>query len=589
MIESNLLAWSLQAAALAGIAGLTAALLRPQIPSARLFYWQMALLACLALPLLRPWKHEVITDSVSVEMVSVARPLTGSGGFHISLDQAILWLLGAGIVARAAWLAAGFRQLRRYRRSSRRLERRDGAELLLSADVSSPVTFGARRPVVLLPVRFPEFDARVREAILCHELLHVRRRDWIFTLAEEFVRTLLWFHPAIWWLLSQIQLAREQAVDREVVARTSAREEYVDALLAIAGARAQPDLAPAPLFLRQRHLKQRVVSILQEVGMSRTRLISSLAASLSVLAAACWMVTATFPLAAAPELVADSAGVSIDLNGATLMHRTPVKYPDGARARGVQGAVLVQLKIDASGNVADAQVLSGPEELRRAALQSVLNWHFTSDSAGSTRLMTIAFQLPAAGTRPAAPPVSGPAEPGAGRAPDRTIEWIRITGLSDQARTDLSSRLPAAGQRLSDEGLQQLRQTVRSYDEHLAVTAMPAGTNVRILISLPPVAGEPGGAPIRVGGNVQSTKLIAQPKPRYPAEAKQAHVQGLVQLEAVVAKDGTVANLTVISGHPLLVPAAVDSVRQWVYQPTLLNGEPTEVVTQVDVNFTLAP
>ena len=85
------------------------------------------------------------------------------------------------------------------------------------------------------------------------------RRDWLFTVAEELVRAVFWFHPAIWWLLGEIQLAREQAVDRRVIEITQSRDPYMDALLAMAGARPQLDLAPAPLFLRKRHLKQRVV------------------------------------------------------------------------------------------------------------------------------------------------------------------------------------------------------------------------------------------------------------------------------------------------------------------------------------------
>ena len=63
----------------------------------------------------------------------------------------------------------------------------------------------------------PELDPAMQEAILCHELLHVRARDWLFTVAEELVRAIFWFHPAIWWLLGEISLAREQVVDREVV------------------------------------------------------------------------------------------------------------------------------------------------------------------------------------------------------------------------------------------------------------------------------------------------------------------------------------------------------------------------------------
>jgi len=93
---------------------------------------------------------------------------------------------------------------------------------------------------------------------------------------------------------------------------------------------------------------------------------------------------------------------------------------------------------------------------------------------------------------------------------------------------------------------------------------------------------------IRVGGNVQAAKLVNQPKPQYPPLARQARIQGVVRFNAVIGKDGAIQNLTLVSGHPLLVPSATEAVRQWRYQPTLLNGEPVEVVTQIDVNFTLS-
>jgi protein TonB len=73
----------------------------------------------------------------------------------------------------------------------------------------------------------------------------------------------------------------------------------------------------------------------------------------------------------------------------------------------------------------------------------------------------------------------------------------------------------------------------------------------------------------------------------YPPEAKQAHIQGIVKLNAIVGKDGAIQHLEVISGDPALVPSALDAVKQWVYQTTLLNGQPVEVMTQIDVNYTL--
>jgi protein TonB len=104
----------------------------------------------------------------------------------------------------------------------------------------------------------------------------------------------------------------------------------------------------------------------------------------------------------------------------------------------------------------------------------------------------------------------------------------------------------------------------------------------------PPPKKEVTPQRIRVGGNVQQAKLVRQPHPVYPPLAKQARIQGVVKLSAIIAKDGTIQHLEVISGHPLLIPSALEAVKQWVYQPTLLNGEPVEVVTQIDVNFTLS-
>ncbi len=92
---------------------------------------------------------------------------------------------------------------------------------------------------------------------------------------------------------------------------------------------------------------------------------------------------------------------------------------------------------------------------------------------------------------------------------------------------------------------------------------------------------------IQVGGRVQAALLIYDPQPVYPVLARQARLSGLVRLAALIGKDGRIQNLRVLQGHPLLVPAAVDAVKQWIYRPTLLNGEPVEVSTVIDVNFTL--
>jgi protein TonB len=91
--------------------------------------------------------------------------------------------------------------------------------------------------------------------------------------------------------------------------------------------------------------------------------------------------------------------------------------------------------------------------------------------------------------------------------------------------------------------------------------------------------------PARISGGVMAGQNLTKVAPVYPAEARAAHVSGAVVLHAIIGKDGTVENLTVISGPEMLRASALDAVRQWTYKPYLLNGEPTEVDTTITVNY----
>jgi len=103
----------------------------------------------------------------------------------------------------------------------------------------------------------------------------------------------------------------------------------------------------------------------------------------------------------------------------------------------------------------------------------------------------------------------------------------------------------------------------------------------------PPPPPPPKITRTKVGGQVQEALAINKPNPVYPPLARQARIQGKVQLHAIIDKEGRVSQLEVISGHPLLVKAALDAVQNWRYRPTILNGEPVEVDTTIDVNFVL--
>ena len=94
--------------------------------------------------------------------------------------------------------------------------------------------------------------------------------------------------------------------------------------------------------------------------------------------------------------------------------------------------------------------------------------------------------------------------------------------------------------------------------------------------------------PVPVGGRVKQPLLLREVKPAYPALAIAARIQGMVKIAAIISRDGTVRDARVVSGHPLLIAAALDAVRQWRYRPTILNDQPVEVALALEVNFTLS-
>jgi TonB family protein len=201
------------------------------------------------------------------------------------------------------------------------------------------------------------------------------------------------------------------------------------------------------------------------------------------------------------------------------------------------------------------------------------------------------------GVQQGAPGGSAPSASPATAAPGpMTLRRIDTMGLSDEARSELLSRLPVRqGDNISDDQVSRVRDAVREFDGHLNVSlklrsnreaSIMISSPAANLITTPTVVAPPGS--IRVGGNVQQANLVSKITPVYPPLAKQARIQGTVSLYALIGKDGHIEDLSVIQGHPLLVQATLDAVQDWVYKPTLLNGNPVEVLTQIDVNFTLS-
>ena len=321
----DLLFWSAQAAVLALAAAFFVRILRIREPRALLVCWRTLLGASLLLPLVEPWQRlppvpvaTAVAPDISISTVMPAAS-TAVSHRHLPSLAVIAEILGAviaaGIAVRFVMLGLGLLKLRQLRRESsaiaantdcaatlERTQRVVGerAEFRLSEKVESPVTFGFAAPVILLPEKFSRLEAQFQEAIACHELLHVRRRDWAHHLGEEILRAIFWFHPAILWLVARVRLAREQVVDLEVVRLTAARRAYVEALLEFTNGRRVAAI-PAPPFLAERQFVERVAVMLKEVRMSRKRLMASLAVFSCALAGTAILAVSVFPLKAAPR------------------------------------------------------------------------------------------------------------------------------------------------------------------------------------------------------------------------------------------------------------------------------------------------
>jgi len=565
----NLGIYSVQVAALIAVASLLIWASRLESPRALLAFRQTLLAACLLLPALQTWRVPSQSGGVRVTQ-SQAIPVasTAQAALHIPWLKVAAAVLLAGIALRLLWLLSGIIRLAICRRRASLMETPyPQASIYLSEEVIGPVTFGWLRPAVILPATYPALPEATRQAILHHELAHVDRNDWLFTLGEELVRAVLWFHPAIWWLLAQIHLAREQAVDQAVIEQTESTNHYVEALLAMAGVATEQNISAAPLFLKRRQLARRVALLVKPTAMSTARIRVTLVALATLLIPA-----ARFGLMLVPLQAPAQEGKPV---ASMYWNAGKFTYPPEAIASGTEGNVYLEISIDETGVVRNTKVISGPEQLISGSVQQVKMWRVTlKEPKASTYAASFHYKLPHS--------VSADIRQIGPAAPITSIDFGAVpAAIQEKVRAEIGV---AEGDKISAAHLPAIKEAVNKVDKSLNVNMNSTQDGKQLTIASQP---EPESKVIEVGGNAQSAALIYKPSPRYPREAKLAHVQGQVRLIVTIEKDGVVKDIELQSGHPMLVQSAMDAVRQWVYRPTLLNGEPVAVRTTVDVNYTL--
>ncbi|MCP4901393.1 MAG: M56 family metallopeptidase [bacterium] len=399
---TEILPYALQSGLLLALGLILPLLLRLRDPRAGLTYWRILLpvviIAPLGLARLLSQFMPAVTVIPSFEMGEIVSAAGPSSSTPIT-GRVLIFAITAVALLRLGWVAIGLTTLARLRRhgivmdpqpeSVLKAQEQVGtsAAFLLSDRMTSPVTFGYRHPSVLLPHRFFSLSAEEKEGILCHELLHVKRGDWLTAIFEEVFRSLLWFHPATWLIMRRIALAREQLIDAEVVTITGKRRAYLEVLWKTAAAGIRTTTIPVLSLLNTSHLVRRVALLTQEVSMSRIRLIVTtftIAASLlatGLTAAMAFPILGEMPAETAPTDESEDF-VAYDENDPGMTEPVAVqkimpKYPEEARKNKIKGIVTSRAFITTDGKVKWVEILKSPDESLSAATKTaVAQWTF---------------------------------------------------------------------------------------------------------------------------------------------------------------------------------------------------------------------
>jgi TonB family protein len=525
-----------------------------------------------------------------------------------------------GVLALTIRLGLGWWQVQRVRRAAvagvddvlREATRVIAAQLGIarpvhiaqSGLVDVPTLVGWVRPAILMPASaLAQLSPWQLEAIVTHELAHVRRHDYLVNALQNLVETLLFFHPAVWWLSNRLRLEREHCCDDMVVGLCGKPLAYARALATLEESRQSPlafSLAATGGSLLSR--VQRLVG-----APSPTPRRPSLALVLCAIGLMTGAVVSSRTETRAETMPSASVGPAPVVPPAPpAPPRVRVADPAAPAPKGSVGAALLR------NTQSDEQVVLGFEEqFRLAKLQNdvealgrLLNDAFSeTNQNGNTRnkpqfveLFT-SFPIQSLISNPESVKVSGNVATVSGTmvevnaGVDRMLFTRTWTRGSDGSWTLLASSQFRDPRAASVPGTQKLSEAVvvsPRQPEAQRVLEAPQPTSA-VSLTFKPEDGTsspaPGAGTGSAPGPVTAPIKIKDVRPVYPAEAKEARVQGLVILTATITEEGYVVNPRVLRSVPMLDQAALDAVTQWVYRPGTLNGRPITTTLTITVNF----
>jgi TonB family protein len=396
------------------------------------------------------------------------------------------------------------------------------------------MTAGIVKPFIFLPEDLLEkLTDNQFHGVLMHEASHIRHRDQAAGILQRLVKAIFWWNPFAYALSKTHARAREEISDNHVLLLSDSRE-YAECLIDLAEKSSRFKHAAATVGMGAPHipLKSRIKYILSREKKMETSIKKSTIAML---------------LLAALLLTAGITGSRIilasDVTAPQLIKRVDPVYPQEAKQAGIEGTVVIAAQTDSSGNVTRLEILKGAHStLNQAAAQAVIQWEYQPMMIDET-VYGISFTVTCRFMKDK-------------EKPEIQISQGIAEGIQGGIMGSVEGGVPGEVQGGVIGGV--MRGVVDEID------------------------------PVRATGDIKPPKLIKTVEPVYPEVARQAQVEGLVILEATTDKYGRVQSAHVLRPlSPALNQAAVEAVKQWIYEPAVIDGEPRGVTFTVTVNFKL--
>ena len=519
-----------------------------------------------------------------------------------------------------------------------------GVRVLESASAPTALALGIWRPVVMLPAGAGKWPLERLRAALLHEWMHVRRRDLLAQAIAQAACCLYWFHPLAWMAARHQRRERERACDDAVLGRGMAAHDYAQHLVESVRALGGRQLG-AMTMAEPSDLEARVRALLDR-GRDRRPLSRSVALAMVAALAAVLLPSAVitmhaqpapwFAATVAPEPPDDpapqqpatvaAAAAPAAAQGAVAA-AAPAAPQHASTAAAATAPAATQGAVAAAAPAAPQHASTAAAAPAPAAAQGAVAAAAAPAAPQSSNWRRGRLYVAAAAVAPAAPqqpataagapaPAAAPAlgslsgsveDPSGARVPRCEVRLANLDGSNERVtHADFAGQFRFAAIPVGRYSLEvrsagfaalKMQPRVEANQEAVLTARLAVGQvleSVTIVGARPAAAPAPAAAPqpavrIRVGGMVQPAKVLRRVPPVYPEDLKAKGVTGTVTLRGVIAKDGRLTDLELVNTEidPGLVTAAMEAARRWVYQPSLLNGEPVAVPTTIDLQFEL--